>query len=132
MEKTSVRSDRAPAPVGPYSQAIAAEGPFLFVSGQISLDPTSGELVGSGDIQAQTRQVMANLAAVLQAAGLDWSAVVKTTIFLTDLEDFAAVNTVYGEFFAGSTPPARACIQVARLPRDAAIEIDCIARQVVK
>lgn len=104
-----------------------AQGEFLFISGQIPLDPATGAFVGQGDIQAQTRQVMANLAAILQAADLDWAAVVKTGIFLTDLEDFATVNAIYAEFFAGLTPPARACVQVARLPKDAAIEIECIA-----
>lgn len=128
MQKVPVRSDGAPAPVGPYSQAIAASGEFLFVSGQIPLDPVSGDFVGAGDIRAQTRQVMANVAAILQAAGLDWSAVVKTSIYLTDLENFAAVNAIYGEFFQGMTPPARACVQVARLPKDAEIEIECVAR----
>ena len=127
MSKTPIQSDRAPAPVGPYSQAILARGELLFISGQIPLDPATGEFVGRGDIQTQTRQVMANLAAILQAADLDWSAVVKTSIFLTDLEDFAAVNAIYSEFFADTTPPARACVQVARLPKDAAIEIECIA-----
>lgn len=129
MNKTPIRSNLAPAPVGPYSQAILARGEFLFISGQIPLDPATGEFVGRGDIQAQTRQVMANLAAILQAANLDWSAVVKTGIFLTDLEDFATVNAIYAEFFTGITPPARACVQVVRLPKDAAIEIECIAWQ---
>ncbi|MDW7643552.1 MAG: RidA family protein [Desulfuromonadales bacterium] len=119
-----IETDRAPAAIGPYSQGVAA-GDFIFFSGQIPLDPVSGELVPGG-IDTQARQVMANMGAVLAAAGLDFSHVVKTTIYLTDLADFAVVNGIYGEFFSG-TYPARATVQVAALPKGAAIEIEWVA-----
>ena len=119
-----VRSGQAPRAVGPYSQGVAA-GRFVFLSGQIPLDPATGTLVGGG-IEAQTRQVMNNLSAVLGAAGTSFSRVVKTTIYLTNLSDFAAVNAVYGSYFP-SDPPARSTVQVAGLPLGAAIEIDAIA-----
>ncbi|MGE0394774.1 MAG: RidA family protein [Vicinamibacterales bacterium] len=115
----------APAAIGPYSPGIIA-GPFVFVSGQIPLNPATGEMV-AGDAAAQTEQVMKNLAAVLRAAGSSPDRIVKTTIYLIDLEDFAVVNGVYGRF-VGTPPPARATVQVARLPRDARVEIDAIAR----
>ena len=120
-----VSTPAAPAAIGPYSQAVRA-GDLVFCSGQIALDPKSGQLVGGGDVVAQTRQVLANLSAVLEAAGSRLSRVVKTTIFLVDLGDFAVVNQVYGESFA-SAPPARATVEVSRLPRDARIEIEAIA-----
>jgi 2-iminobutanoate/2-iminopropanoate deaminase len=120
------RTTTAPAAIGPYSQAIGAGG-FVFASGQIALDPPSGTLV-EGGVEAQTRQVLANLAAVLAAAGLTLADVVKTTIFLIDMNDFAAVNAVYGESFSGETPPARSTVAVQALPRGAAIEIDAIAQ----
>ena len=120
------RTTAAPAAIGPYSQAIGAGG-FVFASGQIALDPRSGALV-EGDVETQARQVLANLAAVLAAAGLTFADVVKTTIFLVDMNDFAAVNAVYGESFAGETPPARSTVAVRALPRGAAIEIDAIAQ----
>ncbi len=126
MTKDRIVTDRAPAAIGPYSQAVRAGG-WLFLSGQIPLDPISGNLI-TGGIDVQTRQVMANLGAVLAAAGLDFSALVKTTIFLADLADFAVVNAIYGEYFPG-TPPARATIQVAGLPRGAGIEIEGVAWQ---
>jgi 2-iminobutanoate/2-iminopropanoate deaminase len=119
-----VASSEAPAAIGPYSQAIRAGG-LVFVSGQIPLDPASGTMVG-GDIEAQTRQVLLNLGAILTAAGSSMRAVVKTTVYLTDLGDFAAMNRVY-EAFVGEPPPARATVQVARLPREARVEIDAIA-----
>jgi 2-iminobutanoate/2-iminopropanoate deaminase len=122
--RTPVQSDQAPRAIGPYSQAIRA-GDLLFCSGQIALDPRSGELVAS-DIEAQTRQVMKNLEAVLRAAGADLSRVVKTTIFLVDLADFARVNEVYGEHF-GEAPPARSTVQVSALPRGARVEIEAVA-----
>lgn len=122
--KQQIKTAAAPAAIGPYSQAIRA-GQTVYCSGQIPLDPISGELV-SGGIEAQTRQVMANLGAVLAAAGLDYADLVKTTIYLTDLGDFATVNEVYAAFFTG-VPPARACVQVAALPKGAAVEIDGIA-----
>ncbi len=122
--REAVRTERAPAAIGPYSQAVAA-GAYLFTSGQIALDPRTGALV-DGDAGAQTRQVMANLSAVLEAAGLTLDDVVKTTIFLVDMNDFAAVNAVYGESFA-SAPPARSTVAVAALPRNAHVEIEAIA-----
>ena len=123
--RSAIRTSQAPAAIGPYSQAIRS-GDLLFTSGQIPLDPVSGKLV-EGDITAQTRQVMANLRAVLAAAGADFADVVKTTIFLVDMGDFAAVNAVYGEHFPAA-PPARSTVAVARLPKDARVEIEMIAR----
>jgi 2-iminobutanoate/2-iminopropanoate deaminase len=122
--RTAVATGRAPRAIGPYSQAVRA-GDFLFLSGQIPLDPETGQVV-TGDISAQTRRVMDNLQAVLAAAGVSLDAVVRTTIYLADLGDFATVNEVYGSYFA-SPAPARSTVQVARLPRDARIEIDAIA-----
>jgi 2-iminobutanoate/2-iminopropanoate deaminase len=122
--RESVTSDRAPGAIGPYSPAIRAGG-FVFCSGQIALDPASGQLVGA-DVAEQTRQVLRNLAAVLRAAGASLDHVVKTTVYLADFNDFAAMNTAYGEFFSGPAP-ARSTIQAARLPRDARVEIDAIA-----
>ena len=119
-----VSTATAPAAIGPYSQAITA-GDFVFCSGQIPLDPATGQLV-PGDLEAQTRQVMQNLREVLRAAGAELEHVVRTTIFLTSMNDFAEVNRVYGEYFP-SHPPARATVEVSRLPRDARIEIDAIA-----
>ncbi len=122
-----IQTDQAPAPVGPYSQAIAASGTLVFVSGQIPLDPSTGAIVGEGDVVAQTEQVMKNLAAVLKAAGASFPQVVKTGVFLADMNDFAAINRVYSQFFDEATAPARACVEVARLPKDVLIEVDCIA-----
>lgn len=127
MSRKVIRTDSAPAPVGPYNQAIAASGQMLFVAGQIALDPSSGTIVGEGDVAAQTEQVMANLQAVLEAGGATWQDVVKTTVFLTDMQDFAAMNAVYARYFDEATAPARACVEVARLPKDVRVEIDCIA-----
>jgi 2-iminobutanoate/2-iminopropanoate deaminase len=127
MTRRVIQTANAPAPVGPYSQAIAASGEMLFVSGQIALDPASGELVGGDDVEAQTRQVMANLQAVLEAAGASFASVVRTTVFLADMNDFARVNAIYAEAFDEATAPARACVQAARLPKDVKVEIDCIA-----
>lgn len=122
--RAAVSTDKAPGAIGPYSQAIRA-GEFLFVSGQIPLDPATGQLV-DGDIAAQTLQVMRNLGEVLKAGGASFQDVVRSTIYLADLADFAVVNEVYGRQF---TPPApaRATVQVARLPRDARVEIDVVA-----
>jgi 2-iminobutanoate/2-iminopropanoate deaminase len=120
-----VHTTAAPDAIGPYSQAVAA-GPYLFTSGQIGLDPLTGQLVDGG-VEEQTRQVMANLAAVLAAAGLAFADVVKTTIFLADMNDFAAVNAVYGESFDDAPPPARSTVAAAGLPRGARVEIDAIA-----
>lgn len=121
----AIRSAQAPAPVGPYSQAVEHAG-WIFASGQIPLDPASGRLV-EGDIEAQTRRVLANLAAVLEAGGSGLERVVRTTIYLVDLADFARVNRVYAEFFRGEPAPARATVQVAALPLGAQVEIDAIA-----
>jgi 2-iminobutanoate/2-iminopropanoate deaminase len=119
-----VSSPDAPKAIGPYSQAVRA-GQLLFMSGQVPLDPASG-LIVSGDITAQTRRTLDNIKAVLAAAGLSFANVVRTTIFLADMNDFAAVNEVYGQYF--SQPyPARVTVQVARLPKDARVEIDAIA-----
>lgn len=123
--KRAVHTDKAPAAIGPYSQAIAA-GSMLFVSGQIPLDPATGALVGSNNIQAATHQVMKNLGAVLACEGLTWDDLVRTTIFLRTMDDFQAVNEVYASYFT-STPPARACVAAAGLPKDVRVEIDGIA-----
>ncbi len=123
--RTPVATDGAPRAIGPYSQAIVAGG-FVFCSGQIALDPATGEMVGSGDVRAQARRVMANLEAVLAAAGARFSDVVKTTIFLADLADFGAVNEIYGGCFP-TEPPARSTVQVAGLPRGALVEIEAVA-----
>jgi 2-iminobutanoate/2-iminopropanoate deaminase len=114
----------APRAIGPYSQGIRA-GEWLFVSGQVALDPDTGQII-EGDIRAQTRQVLVNLGEILKAAGASYMNVVRTTVFLADLNDFNAMNAVYGTFFDGA-PPARSTVQVDRLPRDARIEIDAIA-----
>jgi 2-iminobutanoate/2-iminopropanoate deaminase len=122
--KREIKTEKAPKAIGPYSQAIVANG-FVFVSGQIPFDPATGELV-TGSIEDQARRVLSNVAAVLEAAGSSMDKVVKATVFLQDMNDFAKMNAVYGEFF--KTPfPARAAVQVARLPRDVRIEIEVIA-----
>jgi len=122
--KHAVSSPDAPKAIGPYSQAVRV-GQLLFVSGQVPLDPVTGEMVG-GDIAVQTRRVFENLGAVLKAGGRSFNDVVRTTVFLADMNDFAEVNKVYGTYF--SEPyPARATVQVARLPKDARVEIDVIA-----
>ena len=123
---TSVTTSQAPAPVGPYNQAVQAGG-FLFCSGQIALDPATGAMVGAGDVEAETRQVLANLQAVLAAAGATPQQVVRTTVFLADLADFTRVNAIYAEVFGAGVSPARACVEVAALPKGARVEIDCIA-----
>lgn len=124
MSKEVIKSDAAPLPIGPYSQAIRAGG-LLFLAGQISLDPATGQIT-AGDIKAQTRRVLQNLAAVLEAAGSSVDRVVKTTVFLKDMNDFGAMNEEYASFFK-ELPPARSTVQVARLPRDVLVEIECIA-----
>ncbi|MFQ5341007.1 MAG: RidA family protein [Anaerolineae bacterium] len=124
MEREVIRTDHAPVPVGPYSQAIRVDN-SVFTAGQIGLDPATGKLVDGG-IQSQTRQVLQNLSAVLEAAGTSLEHVVKTTVFLSDLDDFGEMNEVYAEFFADH-PPARSAIQAARLPLDALIEIEAVA-----
>ncbi len=122
--KTIIRSSSAPAPIGPYSQAVKA-GNMLFISGQIALDPHSGELI-TGNIVDETGHVMQNIAAILEEAGLDFSSVVKTSIFLKDMNDFGTVNEVYGKYFS-ENPPARETVQVAKLPKDVNVEISVIA-----
>ncbi len=124
MEKKVIRTDNAPAPIGPYNQAIQY-GDMLFVSGQIAINPASGELV-QGDIQLETRQVMENLKAVLAEAGMDFSNVIKSTIFLMDMGQFALVNEVYGYYFTDN-PPARETVQVAGLPKGVNVEISVVA-----
>lgn len=119
-----VSTPAAPGAIGPYSQAIRA-GDFLFVSGQIPLDPATGQLVG-GDVAAQAHRVLKNLGAILQAAGVSYDRVVKTTVYLQDLGEFGAMNEVYGAYFPDPAP-ARATIQAARLPRDVRVEIDLVA-----
>ncbi|MCH9772660.1 MAG: RidA family protein [Synechococcus sp.] len=122
----AVITQEAPAPVGPYNQAVIAGG-WLYCSGQIPLDPATGAMVGDGNVEAETRQVLSNLKAVLQEAGTDPSKVVRTTVFLVDLGDFQAVNAIYAEVFGDGVSPARACVQVAALPKGSKVEIDCIA-----
>jgi 2-iminobutanoate/2-iminopropanoate deaminase len=122
--RQAVTTEAAPSAIGPYSQAIRA-GSLLFVSGQVPIDPATGALV-DGDIAAQTRQVLQNVGAILEAAGASFDHVVRTTVFLTDMNDFAAMNEVYATCFT-SPAPARATVQVSRLPKDARVEIDVIA-----
>ena len=125
-ERQIVSTPMAPKAIGPYSQGVRA-GELIFVSGQVPIDPATGQII-EGDIRAQTRRVLANVGEILQAAGASFANVVRTTVFLTDLDDFAAMNGVYGTFFeAQLAPPARSTVQVTRLPRDARIEIDVIA-----
>ena len=126
MTKRAIMTPDAPKAIGPYSQAIAC-GDLIFCSGQIPLDPASGEIVAAGDVRGQTERVMKNLQAVLAAAGASFADVVRTTIFLADLGDFGPVNEVYGGYFKDGPPPARATVQVAALPRGARVEIDAIA-----
>ena len=124
-EKRVIATAEAPRAIGPYSQAVVA-GSLVFCSGQIPLDPQTGEMVGAGDVKLQAKRVMENLRAVLTAAGTSFERVVRTTIFLQDLADFAHVNEVYGSYFKDA-PPARATVQVAGLPKGALVEIDAIA-----
>jgi 2-iminobutanoate/2-iminopropanoate deaminase len=123
--KDVVITDRGPKPIGPYSQAIKANG-FLFISGQVALDPKTGEMVGGSDISQQTVRVMDNMKGILEAAGSNLHNVVKTTVFLKDLNDFPAMNEVYGRYFT-IAPPARSTVQVARLPKDALVELEVMA-----
>jgi len=122
--KETISTEKAPGAIGPYSQAVKA-GNMVFCSGQIPIDPTTGEFV-SNNVAEQTHQVLINLSAVLEAAGTSLNNVVKTTVFLADMNDFTAMNEIYAEFF-NNNKPARATVQAARLPRDARVEIDCIA-----
>ena len=122
--KVRIQTDQAPQAIGPYSQAVKANG-LVFVSGQIPIDPSTGQFVAGG-IAEQTEQVLKNLAALLEASGSSLAQVLKTTVFLADMEEFAAMNEIYGRFFT-EEPPARATVQAARLPRDARVEIEAIA-----
>lgn len=124
MEKKIINTNNAPAPIGPYNQAVSF-GNMLFISGQIALDPTTGELV-QGDVKAEAQQVMKNLEAILKEAGMDFSNVIKTTIFLMDMQQFAVVNEVYGTYFTDNAP-ARETVQVAGLPKGVKVEISMIA-----
>jgi 2-iminobutanoate/2-iminopropanoate deaminase len=122
--KDVVLTSRGPKPIGPYSQAIKSNG-FLFISGQIALDPQSGEFAGT-DIQKQTQRVLENLKGILEAAGVSFNHVVKTTVFLKDMNDFTAMNEIYARYFTAA-PPARSTVQVSRLPKDALVEIELMA-----
>jgi 2-iminobutanoate/2-iminopropanoate deaminase len=124
MSKSVVYSKNAPEPIGPYSQAIQA-GNMLFISGQIAIDPSTGN-IDKTDIQKETAQVMKNLQEILKAAGMDFSHVVKSTIFLKDMNNFPKVNEIYGQYFT-EQPPARETVEVSRLPKDVNVEISCIA-----
>src|SRR5215475_2641039 len=125
MNKQIVSTPNAPSAIGPYSQAVRV-GNLLFVSGQIPIDPATGNLIDDKTIQGQTRRVLQNLVAIVEAAGGASQNIVKTTVFLRDMSDFAEMNAVYSTFFSAS-PPARSTVEAARLPRDVSIEIDCIA-----
>jgi 2-iminobutanoate/2-iminopropanoate deaminase len=125
MDKQVISTSLAPSAIGPYSQAVRA-GNLVFVSGQIPIDPASGKIIDDNTIQAQTRRVLQNLTAIVMAAGGSLESIVKTTVYLRDMSEFAEMNAVYAEFFR-MRPPARATIEAARLPRDVSIEIDCIA-----
>jgi 2-iminobutanoate/2-iminopropanoate deaminase len=124
MEKQIIPTDAAPAPIGPYSQAVMVGG-TLYISGQIPIDPSTGAVI-SGDIEAETRQVMHNLGAILRAYHIDFSHIVKTTIFIRNMGDFARINAVYGSFFDKDFP-ARETVEVSKLPKDVQVEISCIA-----
>ena len=125
MSKQIINSKNAPAPIGPYSQAVKANG-MLFVSGQVCINPSNGELI-NGNIIDETHQVMKNLKAILEEAGTDFSKVVKSSIFVKDLNNFMTINGVYGEYFPSETAPARETVEVSRLPKDVNVEISCIA-----
>jgi len=124
MEKEVIEIKNAPPPVGPYSQAVRAGG-FIFISGQLPLDPSSGEKI-QGEIEEETRRVLENLKKILEGAGSSLEKVIKTTIYITDISEFAKVNNVYGEYFS-SRPPARSTVQAAALPRGAKVEIEAVA-----
>ena len=124
MTRDIIATDLAPAAIGPYSQAVKTKD-LIFVSGQIPIDPGTGNLV-TGDIRDQTRQAMQNLGAILAAAGSSYDRIVKTTLYIADMDQFATINEIYAGFFTGR-PPARACVEVARLPRDVGIEVEAVA-----
>ena len=121
-----IETNSAPKPVGPYNQAVLVEN-WLYCSGQIALDPLTGLMIGDGNIEEETKQVLKNLIAVVEAAGGKNSNIIRTTIYLTDLNDFAKVNEIYAETFNKTVSPARACVEVSKLPKGGKIEIDCIA-----
>ena len=125
--KKIIETPNAPAPIGPYSQAVLYDN-TLYTSGQIAIDPATGHLV-SGDITAETKQVMKNIGAVLEEAGMNFEDVLKTTIFIKDMNDFQKINEVYGSFFNEATAPARETVEVARLPKDVHVEISVLARK---
>lgn len=125
MSLRRITTDQAPNPIGPYSQAILVDGKFLYTAGQVAIDPATGHVI-EGDIKAQTRQVLKNLDAILKAGGASLKSVFKTTVFLKDMNEFAAMNEVYAEFFSESKP-ARSTVEVARLPKDVKVEIEAVA-----
>jgi len=125
MALEKILTDKAPAPIGPYSQAIRVDGKFLYTAGQVAIDPSTNQFT-NGDIKAQTRQALKNVEAVLKAGGASLKSVFKTTVFLKDMGEFAAMNEIYAEFFSESKP-ARSTVEVARLPKDARVEIEAIA-----
>jgi 2-iminobutanoate/2-iminopropanoate deaminase len=125
MSLKKITTDKAPKPIGPYSQAIVVDGRFVYTAGQVAIDPATNQLV-EGDIKAQTRQVLKNIEEVLKAGGASMNSVFKTTVFLKDLNDFGAMNEVYAEFLSRSAP-ARSTVEVARLPRDVRVEIEAVA-----
>lgn len=125
MSNQKLFTDKAPKPIGPYSQAIIVDGKFIYTAGQVAIDPATNQLV-EGDIKIQTRQVLKNIEAILTAAGASMNSVVKTTVFLKDFNDFGAMNEVYAEFFTGAAP-ARSTVEVSRLPRDMKVEIETVA-----
>ena len=125
MSNQKIFTDKAPKPIGPYSQGIIVDGRFVYTAGQVAIDPATNQVV-EGDIKAQTRQVLKNIEAVLRAANASMDSVVKTTVFLKDFNDFAAMNEVYAEFFSGAAP-ARSTVEVGRLPKDLKVEIEAVA-----
>ena len=125
MPLRRISTDKAPNPIGPYSQAIVAQGKFIYTAGQVAIDPATSQVL-TGDIKIQTRQALRNVEAILTSGGASLKTVVKTTVFLKDMNEFAAMNEVYGEFFSESKP-ARSTVEVARLPRDVKVEIEAIA-----
>ena len=127
MTKKRIETNRAPAAIGPYCQAVSV-GEWVYCSGQLALDPYDAQMVGGGDIEAETRQVLSNLGAVLEKAGASRGDVVKATVYLADMEEFSKMNQVYAVFFEGLVPPARATVQVAALPKGARVEIDFVAQ----
>lgn len=125
MTKHPILTKKAPAPIGPYNQAIVAEGRMIFTAGQVAIIPSTGEIV-AGDIKAQTKQALENVKAILEAGGSSLANVVKTTVFLKDMNEFAAMNEVYAQYL-GQSSPARSTVEVARLPKDVRVEIEAIA-----